>query len=96
MVGDFNSTPIWPVYRRIASHLTDAAVAAAKKLNRRPANTWGPWHGSPRLLRIDHGFVRGVEVEQFHVVDIPMSDHSAVVMDVSFEAPTDHDEAGQG
>ncbi len=83
MVGDYNSTPLWPAYRRIRSHLTDAAVAVAERTGRSPERTWGPWHGSARLLRIDHGFVRGVEVEQFQVVDIPMSDHSAVVMDVS-------------
>ncbi len=86
-VGDFNSTPMWPAYRRIASHLSDAAVLAAERSGRSPSPTWGPWVSAPRLLRIDHGFVRGCEVEQFQVIDIPKSDHSAVVMDISSPAP---------
>jgi endonuclease/exonuclease/phosphatase family metal-dependent hydrolase len=82
VVGDFNATPSWPLYWRMASQLTDAAVAVAERAGRRPASTWGPWFGSPRLIRIDHGFVGGVEVDDFRVVDIPQGDHSAVVMDV--------------
>jgi endonuclease/exonuclease/phosphatase family metal-dependent hydrolase len=82
MVGDFNATPVWPVYRRLARLMTDAAVVVAQRQGRAVRATWGPWAGAPRLLRIDHGFVRGVEVEEFQVVTIPGSDHSAVVMDV--------------
>lgn len=86
VLGDFNATPLWPAYRRIAAQLTDAAVVAADKLGRRTAATWGPWHGSPRLARIDHGFVgEGVLVEDFRVVSVPASDHCAIVMDVSAE-----------
>ena len=83
VLGDFNATPLWPAYRRIASHLTDAAITAAEQLGRPPARTWGPWHRSPRLARIDHGFVKGLGVEDFQVVDVPKSDHCAIVMDVS-------------
>jgi endonuclease/exonuclease/phosphatase family metal-dependent hydrolase len=82
LVGDLNSTPIWPVYRRLSRLMTDAAVAVAQRRGRPARATWGPWSGSPRLLRIDHGFVRGVEVEEFQVVDLPGSDHSALVLDV--------------
>lgn len=82
-VGDYNSTPLWPAYRRIKSHLTDAAVTVAARTGRSPERTWGPWHGSARLLRIDHGFVSGPTVEAFRVVEIPGSDHSAIVMDVA-------------
>jgi endonuclease/exonuclease/phosphatase (EEP) superfamily protein YafD len=83
LVGDFNATPAWPVYRQIGRHLDDAAVRVARRRGERPKPTWGPWHGAPRLLRIDHAMVGGVEVEDFRVVDIPGSDHSAVVVDVA-------------
>ncbi len=82
LVGDFNATPIWPVYRWFAKRFTDAAGAAAEQLGRPVRPTWGPWHRAPRMLRIDHGFVRGFEVEEFQVVPVPGSDHSAVVMDL--------------
>jgi endonuclease/exonuclease/phosphatase (EEP) superfamily protein YafD len=82
VVGDFNATPWWPLYWRMASHLTDAAVAVAEKVGRSPAPTWGPWFGAPRLIRIDHGFVAGVEVDDFQVVEVTEADHSAVVVDV--------------
>jgi len=83
VMGDFNATPAWPAYRRIASQLTDAAVAVAAAAGTRPVRTWGPWSGSPRLLRIDHAFVAGLDVEAFRVVHVPGSDHSAIVMDVA-------------
>jgi len=63
--------------------LTDAAVTVARRRGERPKATWGPWSGSPRLLRIDHAMVGGVTVEGFRVVDIPGSDHDAVVIDIT-------------
>jgi endonuclease/exonuclease/phosphatase family metal-dependent hydrolase len=83
VVGDLNSTPLWPVYRRIRRHLDDAAVEVARRRGTWPARTWGPRHAAPRLLRIDHGFVGGVAVEDFRVVPIPGSDHSGIVLDVA-------------
>jgi len=83
LVGDFNSTPYWPWYRRIASQFTDAAVTVAKVRGGVLRSTWGPWPGGPKLFRIDHGFVRGVDVEDFRVFEIEGSDHSALAMDVS-------------
>ncbi len=77
--GDLNSTPIWPAYRRLKAILTDAALEVGNRKGRRPARTWGPWHGAPRLLRIDHVFVNRLTVEDFHVIDI---DHSAVVAEL--------------
>ena len=82
VVGDFNSTPLWPFYRRIADHLHDAALIHARRSGGRAARTWGPWHGSPRLLRIDHAFVHHLEVFDFAVVDVPEGDHSAVVVEI--------------
>jgi endonuclease/exonuclease/phosphatase family metal-dependent hydrolase len=83
VLGDLNSTPLWPAYWRIKSHLTDAAVAVARKTGRSTRRTWGPWPRSPRLIRIDHGFVSGLEVHGFDVVEIPGGDHNAIVMEVS-------------
>lgn len=82
VVGDFNSTPLWPLYRRITGHLHDAALIDARRRGGRAARTWGPWHGAPRLLRIDHAFVRHLEVLDFAVVDVPSGDHSAVVVEI--------------
>lgn len=83
VVGDFNATPSWPLYWRMRRMMEDAAVRVARRSGERPRRTWGPRHGSPRLLRIDHGFVAGVEAEAFRVLEIPGSDHSAIVLDVA-------------
>lgn len=86
VLGDFNATPAWPVYRRISSQLTDAAVKVARRRDEAPRATWGPWSGSPRFLRIDHALVSGLEVEDFRVLDIPGSDHDAIVVDLTPES----------
>jgi endonuclease/exonuclease/phosphatase family metal-dependent hydrolase len=86
VVGDFNATPLWPVYRRMRRLMEDAAVCVARREGERPRRTWGPRPGSPRLLRIDHGFVDGVEAEAFRVLEIAGSDHSAIVLDVAVSA----------
>lgn len=82
VVGDFNSTPIWPFYRSLASHLDDAAKLHAEVTRRRPARTWGPWHGAPRLLRIDHAFLTGLSVDRFEVIEVSGSDHSGILTDL--------------
>ena len=82
VVGDFNSTPLWPFYRRIASHLHDAALIHARQSGRPALRTWGPWPGAPRLLRIDHAFVQHLVVFDFAVVDVPNGDHSAVMVEL--------------
>jgi endonuclease/exonuclease/phosphatase (EEP) superfamily protein YafD len=81
LVGDLNSTPLWPAYRRLSSILTDAAVEAARRAGRRPRRTWGLGEG-PRLCRIDHALVAGVDVEDVQVLPIAGSDHHALVVDV--------------
>jgi endonuclease/exonuclease/phosphatase (EEP) superfamily protein YafD len=81
LVGDLNSTPLWPAYRRLASTLTDAALEAARREGRRPGRTWGLRYG-PRLLRIDHALVTGVTVDDVQVLPIAGSDHHALVVDV--------------
>jgi len=83
LVGDFNATPRWPAYRRLAAGLDDAAVIAAAKRGRAPARTWGPRLLATRLLRIDHVLVDAIDVADFRVVPIAGSDHSALVVDLA-------------
>jgi endonuclease/exonuclease/phosphatase family metal-dependent hydrolase len=83
VVGDYNAAPGWPLYRRMTRHLTDAALRSAEREGRTVEPTWGPTAESRRLFRIDHAMVRGIEVENFRVVDIPGSDHSGLIFDCS-------------
>lgn len=94
VVGDYNATPAWPVYRRMLRMFSDGALASARREGRRVEATWGPTPGSPRLLRIDHAMVCGLEVENFRVVPIPGSDHSGLVFDCAPRPPAA--EAGGG
>jgi endonuclease/exonuclease/phosphatase family metal-dependent hydrolase len=81
VVGDYNATPQWPLYKRYLRRFSDGAIEAAQREGRPVQGTWGPRPGSPRLLRIDHAMVRGLTVESFRVVEIPRSDHSALIFD---------------
>lgn len=83
VVGDYNATPAWPLYRRMARRFEDGAVQSARKEGRKALPTWGPTPGSRRLIRIDHAMVNGCEVDGFQVVEIPGSDHSGIVFDLS-------------
>jgi endonuclease/exonuclease/phosphatase (EEP) superfamily protein YafD len=87
VLGDFNASPAWPVYRKVAKRLEDLAVTHARIRSARPARTWARWVGGPRLFRIDHCFGHGVAVDAFSVVEIRGSDHSALVVDLSVDAP---------
>jgi endonuclease/exonuclease/phosphatase (EEP) superfamily protein YafD len=85
LVGDFNATPVWPVYRRVARRVDDAALSCARRRGGRPERTWGPlWKRAPRLrlLRIDHAFTRGVEASRVRTLDVPGSDHDALCVDL--------------
>jgi len=83
VVGDFNATPMWPVYRRLRARLADAAVEAARSRGVRPARTWGLVSRSPRLLRIDHALVHAIRVLDVTVCPMPGSDHHALVVDLA-------------
>jgi len=85
LVGDFNATPAWPLYRMVARRLEDLALTHARRRGARPARTWSRWVGGPPLLRIDHAFGRGVRVDDCQVVAIRGSDHSGLVVDLSIE-----------
>ena len=83
VVGDYNATPAWPLYRRLARHFEDGALQSARQEGRRVEPTWGPKPASRRLLRIDHAMVSGLEVQGFRVLEIPGSDHSGILFDCS-------------
>jgi len=87
LLGDLNATPLWPVYRRIAARLPDAAREVAARRGERPRRTWTPAAGDrhPRLLRIDHVFARGVDVLELRAVNVPGSDHDALVVDLALD-----------
>ena len=84
VAGDFNASPAWPVYRRVASRLDDAAKLFAKQQGTSPARTWGPTPGAPRMLRIDHVFVERLQPLDIRTVAVPGSDHSGLMVDVQF------------
>jgi endonuclease/exonuclease/phosphatase family metal-dependent hydrolase len=83
LLGDLNSTSLFPAYRVLTASLTDAALAAASRNGGRTYPTWAPRPGWPRLLRIDHALVdRSLHVESLRVLDLPGSDHAAVLIEV--------------
>ena len=82
LVGDFNSSPAWPAYRMVTQHLRDGVRDWARRSGTRPTRTWNWGAGSPKLLRIDHIMVRGVELADVKVIDIAGSDHRAIVADI--------------
>jgi endonuclease/exonuclease/phosphatase (EEP) superfamily protein YafD len=82
VAGDFNASPVWPVYRRMAERMDDAALVVARERGERPVRTWGPTPGSPRFLRIDHVFVEGIRPRDARVAPLPGSDHSALLVEV--------------
>lgn len=77
LVGDLNSSPAWPLYRRLAAHATDAAVAAGTA-----QRSWGLTATSPRLLRIDHAFVQGARAVTTQLVEVRGSDHRGLLVDI--------------
>jgi endonuclease/exonuclease/phosphatase family metal-dependent hydrolase len=85
VLGDFNATPSWPLYRVVAGRLEDLALSHARSRGAKPARTWARWVGGPALLRIDHCFGSGLCVDDFHVVAIRGSDHFGLVVDLSVD-----------
>jgi endonuclease/exonuclease/phosphatase (EEP) superfamily protein YafD len=82
LVGDYNSSPAWPAYRMIREHLRDGVKDWAIRTSNRTARTWSYTAGMPKLLRIDHIMVRGVELTGVQVINIAGSDHRALVADL--------------
>lgn len=83
VAGDFNASPAWRAYRRVAARLDDVVVEWAARSGSRPERTWGWRPGWPRMLRIDHIFGRGVRAEHVQVIPIRGTDHAAVVADLT-------------
>jgi endonuclease/exonuclease/phosphatase (EEP) superfamily protein YafD len=77
LVGDLNSSPAWPVYRRLATVATDAARATGTA-----RRTWGPKPASPRLLRIDHAFVQRAQAIRTQLVCVTGADHRGLLVDL--------------
>lgn len=82
VVGDFNASPVWPLYRRMARRFTDVMRAHARARGERPRRTWPHW---PRLFRIDHCFAEDLAVEDVEVLPIRGSDHHALRVDFALE-----------
>jgi endonuclease/exonuclease/phosphatase (EEP) superfamily protein YafD len=82
VVGDLNSTPVWPVYWRLRARLFDAAEEAARRRGASTPRTWGPAPTAPRLFRIDHALVERLDVLDAAVHPIAGSDHSALLVDL--------------
>lgn len=82
LVGDFNSTPLWPAYRRLRRHLDDVVASWAGAAGTSPPRTWGyrPWW--PAVLRIDHVFAHGFTASGVTVRRIRGTDHRAVTADL--------------
>ena len=82
VVGDFNSPPLWPLYRRLTRWGDDVMLRVAKRNGMRPEPTWSPlWTGRRRLLRIDHALATDLAVRSARVIHVDGSDHSAIMFD---------------
>lgn len=78
LVGDFNSSPAWPLYRRITALATDGARQAGTA-----RRTWGYYPNAPRMLRIDHVFLQGpIRCTDTRLVKIAGADHRGLVIDL--------------
>lgn len=82
IVGDFNASPAWPLYKQMASRYLDAAVACRNGV--RPPPTWPhlPFLGIRGILRIDHCFVSHLTPKESRVLAIPGSDHLGLCIDL--------------
>ena len=86
ILGDFNSSPSWPLYRRLAAQLTDSVVASTRGGSNRHL-TWPhlPSIGLTGLIRIDHCFLSNLTALDVQVVPLPGSDHLGLCVDVILE-----------
>lgn len=86
--GDFNSSPIWPVYKKMSARYVDGVVEAG---DAEPGfgGTWPylPWLGIKGLLRIDHCFLWNLSAGETRIVEIPGSDHLGLLVDIDISQP---------
>lgn len=85
VVGDFNASPAWPLYRQMVSRLTDLVAEHASREEAKPEPTWAWRPGWPRMLRIDHVFGSKVRATGVSVEPIIGTDHAAVVVDLELD-----------
>ena len=86
LLGDFNSTPQWPAYRRIAARLRHSVTAHASGAFARH-RTWPhvPALGIAGWIGIDHCFLTGLVARSLRVVPLRGSDHLGLCVDVAPE-----------
>jgi endonuclease/exonuclease/phosphatase (EEP) superfamily protein YafD len=77
VIGDMNASPSWPEYRLLSEIGIDAASATGTS-----RRTWSQFLSGPRLLRIDHAFVRGVRPITTSTVQVRGTDHRALIVDI--------------
>jgi len=77
VIGDMNATPAWPEYKLLSRLGADAAAVTGTA-----RRTWSQFMWGPRLLRIDHAFVSGVQPLKTSVRAVEGSDHSALIVDL--------------
>jgi endonuclease/exonuclease/phosphatase (EEP) superfamily protein YafD len=77
IIGDMNASPRWPEYRLLSELGSDAAKATGSG-----QPTWGPFRWGPRVLRIDHAFVSGVEPAATSIAKVRGTDHRALIVDI--------------
>jgi len=83
VLGDFNSSPLWPLYRRLAAQLSDSvAVSTRGGSDRYPTWPHIPSIGLKGLIRIDHCFLSNLTALDVRVVSLPGSDHLGLCVDV--------------
>lgn len=86
--GDFNSSPIWPVYKKMSARFVDGALeAGGAELEFDGTWPYLPWLGIRGLLRIDHCFLWKLSVERTRIVEIPGSDHLGLLVDIDISKP---------
>jgi len=83
ILGDFNSSPIWPVYKKMSARFVDGVLEAGGAAPA-PGGTWPylPWLGIRGLLRIDHCFLWKLSAKRARIVEIPGSDHLGILVDI--------------
>lgn len=82
IIGDLNSTPSWPAYRRLLRHLDDPIADFAELRGTKAAKTWAYRPGYKPRLRIDHVLTIGFRATEVWVREIEGSDHYAVIADL--------------
>ncbi|MFJ2935156.1 endonuclease/exonuclease/phosphatase family protein [Streptomyces sp. NPDC087219] len=85
VAGDFNASQDHAAFRAIlaAGGLQDAA----RRADRSRAPTWPAEGPLPPFVQIDHVLVRDFSVREVRFLDIPGSDHRAVLADLDLRGP---------